>query len=138
MTVLIVLIALVAALVILVSALVIVLVVVILLTTVSCSKKEHMHTFEETWTTNDEKHWKASTCEHRIKLQEGKHDFGDSEMGAGNGKSYYTCKICGYIKDAEHTHVYSEWTIQTAATLLEEGMEYRACTYAGCDEREIL
>jgi len=59
-------------------------------------QEEHTHTFESSWSTNDNKHWKASTCGHSVTKDEGKHDFGDNEK---------KCKTCGlsnpnYDKDA--------------------------------------
>lgn len=118
------------------SLLCILLATTMLVSVVACSKEEHTHTFADAWSSSDEKHWKASTCGHDVKDQEGDHVFGNGEMGAENTKIYYTCQTCGYIKSEEHTHVYGEWKTQTPATLFADGVEYRVCTYVGCEAKE--
>lgn len=68
----------------------------------------HTHTFSEEWSSDNESHWFAATCEHseeknHIEL----HIFGtleETEWG-----TITTCQICGYEK--KHYHTYSKWSI---------------------------
>lgn len=54
----------------------------------------HQHTFSETWTITESKHWRVATCEHDTLItDEGAHD----ENGEG-GK----CSVCGF----KHQHTY--------------------------------
>ena len=64
----------------------------------------HTHTFSEKWSSDDNKHWHAATCEHTDEKQ----DLGDHEWIEGiinnptcenSGLKVYTCKTCGQTKE---------------------------------------
>lgn len=65
----------------------------------ACGDKEpeHQHTYAESWSTSDSKHWHESTCEHKgLKNNEAAHD----KKGADG-----SCSVCGY---KPHVHTYAE------------------------------
>ena len=51
-------------------------------------KRSHTHTYADTWTTSEEMHWKADTCGHDTKSEEGYHSF-DSNL---------VCTVCGFTR----------------------------------------
>lgn len=61
----------------------------------ACGAK-HEHTFSETYSYNDTKHWYAATCGHDVKKGESAHVF--------NGN--YEC-VCGYRHEHEYAEAYS-------------------------------
>ncbi len=62
---------------------------------------EHVHTFEEHWSGDENDHWHEASCEHEDQLSE-KAPHEDQD---GND----VCDVCGYHK--EHVHTYEEqWT----------------------------
>lgn len=71
--------------------------------TTTINKLEHVHTFETGWTTNEEKHWHASSCGHDVKKSEEDHKFGSwivetpADYGVV-GKEKATCETCSYSK----------------------------------------
>ncbi len=59
----------------------------------------HTHTFSEDWTSDDNNHWHAATCEHTDEREAvGAHTYGT------DGK----CTVCEKEKPAEHTHTYAD------------------------------
>jgi|GEM_PF-3995596 len=70
--------------------------------------KPHVHTFEDTWSYNDSRHWYAATCEHKT-------------------LNYGTA-----------AHTMGEWSIKTEATCSKEGAEARACSVCGYEEVRSL
>ena len=51
----------------------------------TCATAAHVHTFESTWTTDENKHWHAATCDHsNEKKDEGDHEL--NELGI--------CEVC--------------------------------------------
>ena len=48
----------------------------------------HAHTYAEAWSSSAESHWKADTCGHGTKTDEGYHSF-DPQL---------VCKVCGYAE----------------------------------------
>ena len=103
---------------------------------VACGKTppEHMHTYADTWSSADSGHWKAATCGHEEKSEEGAHEFGNAELIAGELCS--TCKVCGFVKKEIHVHEYGEWEVVTAASIFADGEETRACKFVGCEASE--
>ena len=62
----------------------------------------HEHTFSEQWSSDENKHWHAATCEHTGEISSLKsHIFGDDDI----------CDVCGFEKQpspAPHEHTFSE------------------------------
>lgn len=48
--------------------------------------QEHIHTYDEEWSTDKEYHWHASTCEHDLTADMAQHSF----------DIYGKCNVCGY------------------------------------------
>ncbi len=62
---------------------------------------DHTHTFEEHWSTDENDHWHAASCEHTEEIAD-KAAHVDED---GND----VCDVCGFRKD--HVHTYEEaWT----------------------------
>ena len=67
------------------------------------------HTYQETWTHDEEKHWKESTCEGHdpvLKIEEAAHDFSEwtTKIEAGYGINKVEerdCTVCGYHEENE-------------------------------------
>ena len=88
--------------------------------TEAIEKLQHKHTYESSWSSDDNYHWIASSCGHDDK-DKGVHIFDEGWVekeatDTENGIMIYTCITCGYyyeeeIISANHTHTYSdEWT----------------------------
>ena len=65
--------------------------------------EEHVHTFEEGWTSNASKHWHKATCGHNVKDGEAAHTFGDpydvvAPTCEKAGSQKVKCSVCGYEK----------------------------------------
>ena len=64
----------------------------------------HEHTFSTTWTTNEEYHWHAATCEHVDELRDKEeHEWNEGVVTKNpttteNGEKVYTCSVCEYKK----------------------------------------
>ena len=66
-------------------------------------QEEHVHTFEEAWSSNASKHWHKATCGHNVKGDEANHAWGDPTdvvpaTCTENGSQNLTCTVCGYVK----------------------------------------
>ena len=65
--------------------------------------EEHVHTFEEGWTSNASKHWHKATCGHNVKGDEAAHVWGapyevvDATCEKA-GSQKVKCSVCGYEK----------------------------------------
>ena len=59
----------------------------------------HIHTYDETWTSNQTKHWKAAKCTHSVKLEEADH-VGVDDDGV--------CDVCGWSAEATHQHTFKD------------------------------
>ena len=71
--------------------------------TESVAKLDHTHTFAEAWTSNETKHWHASTCGHDVKKDEANHAWGEGVITTPAttttpGVKTYTCTVCEYQK----------------------------------------
>lgn len=67
-------------------------------------KLEHVHTFENTWTSDETYHWHASTCGHDVVDGKAEHEFGnwitdDEPTATEEGSKHRTCSICGYVEE---------------------------------------
>ncbi len=93
---------------------------VMLLTVMSaCKPKEHVHTFDEAWQSDETDHWHQATCEHAEEIA----DKAPHEDLDSNG----LCDICGYAMD--HTHTYSDkWSFN-------QDEHYHAPT-CGCNAKD--
>lgn len=67
---------------------------------------DHVHTFEDGWSYNADKHWHSATCSHaNEKLGEEAHSFVLDAEGSSNATIYeegyalYKCSVCGYEKE---------------------------------------
>ncbi len=82
----------------------------------------HIHTYSEAWTSDEENHWHAATCEHKDEvIDKAAHTFGDwtvtkEATEEAEGTKERSCTVCGYtvpevIEKLEHTHKFAtEWT----------------------------
>ncbi len=73
--------------------------------TESIDKLTHTHTFDETtWTSNNEGHWHAATCEHTTEtIAFAEHTWDDGEITTpatetADGVKTYTCTVCNATK----------------------------------------
>ena len=71
----------------------------------------HTHTYADAWSSSGESHWKAASCGHEEKSEEGAHQFGDAELIEGELCS--SCSVCGFVKKEIHAHEYGEWGSNT-------------------------
>ena len=67
---------------------------------------DHVHTYEDGWSYNADKHWHSATCSHaNEKLGEEAHSFVLDAEGSSNATIYeegyalYKCSVCGYEKE---------------------------------------
>lgn len=58
---------------------------------------DHVHTYDETWTSNETKHWYAAKCTHSVKKDEADH-VDENNDGV--------CDVCGWSADATHQHTF--------------------------------
>ena len=82
----------------------------------------HTHTFAETWTNDENKHWHAATCSHTTERKdETTHTFDNwitvkEATQTEEGSKKRTCSTCNYKQTApiavlNHTHTFAEtWT----------------------------
>ena len=84
---------------------------------------EHVHTFEEGWSTSTTSHWHAPTCGHDVKGSEGAHEFGDWTIT--ESKHEHTCSVCGYKFSADHE--WGDWHISASSNKIDE----RECSVCG-------
>lgn len=71
--------------------------------TESVAKLTHTHTFAEEWTSDETKHWHASTCGHDVKKDEANHAWDDGVITTPAttttpGVKTYTCTVCDKTK----------------------------------------
>lgn len=65
--------------------------------------KKHAHTFESSWSFDENNHWHAATCEHVDEINMyGQHTFGDWVIQKDStisefGNKTKTCSECGYV-----------------------------------------
>ena len=69
----------------------------------SVSDPSHTHTFADTWSFDETKHWHAPICEHGLVNDEAEHTFNDGEITTPateetEGVRTLTCTVCGYVK----------------------------------------
>ena len=62
--------------------------------------EEHTHTYEETWTSNEESHWHKASCGHSLTKDAAPHVDADN-----NG----ICDVCAYDEKCAHEYK-TEWT----------------------------
>ncbi len=75
------------------------LMLVMMLTVLSaCKPKEHVHTFDEAWQSDETDHWHQATCEHAEEIADKAphEDLDDNDL----------CDVCGYAMS--HVHTYSD------------------------------
>ncbi len=78
--------------------------------------ESHSHTFAESWSSDETKHWHAADCGHDVKKDEDEHTFNSGEITTPateetEGLKTFTCTVCGYKKTesipvAGHTHTF--------------------------------
>lgn len=78
--------------------------------------ESHSHTFAESWTFDETKHWHAADCGHDEKKDEAEHTFNDGEITTPptettEGVKTFTCTVCSYKKTESipalgHTHTF--------------------------------
>ncbi|MCQ2802326.1 MAG: hypothetical protein MJ225_01415, partial [Bacilli bacterium] len=73
--------------------------------------QQHVHTFESTYTFDEEYHWKKATCEHKDEIAElGEHTFNED----------YECTVCHYKPFAEVTYCISKVEKRTVKDYLKD------------------
>ena len=60
------------------------------------TKDNHIHTYSDNWSSDDNYHWKSATCGHDV-VEKFEHEF-DEGVVWKEGYLTYTCSICGYQK----------------------------------------
>ena len=72
--------------------------------TIKTGKLDHVHTFTDVWSYDDEYHWHSATCGHDVSSEKAQHDW-DSGVVTNQATVYdagiktYTCSICGATKE---------------------------------------
>ena len=107
--------------------------------TTNSSDPIHVHTFEESWTSNATKHWHRATCGHNIKSDEAAHTWTDYNVIATatcteNGAQEKFCTVCGYRVTQEIKalgHEFDENNINwiQEPTCTEQGIAYLECIH---------
>lgn len=67
---------------------------------------EHLHTYSDEYSHNENYHWRQATCEHNLKVDYWHHRFGEEEVlysptYESIGLARKTCTECGYVKNIE-------------------------------------
>ena len=88
--------------------------------------ESHSHTFAESWSSDETKHWHAADCGHDVKKDEAEHTFNSGEITSPateekNGEKTFTCAVCGYKKTESipalgHTHTFDTENWEKDAT----------------------
>ena len=111
------------------------------------SSEEHVHTFEDAWTSNSSKHWHKATCGHNVKGDEAEHTFGDPydiepATCTENGSQKRKCSVCDYVKnetlpklnhDEQPAEGSDAWTIVRNATCTVDGLKTYHCSKCDTD-----
>jgi len=90
---------------------------------------DHVHTYEDNWSSDDKQHWHAATCGHNVASAKANHvDYNQDG----------TCDTCGWF-DQSHTHTFSDaWETDVvyhwhAATCEHIGAESEKAEHADTD-----
>lgn len=80
--------------------------------------ESHSHTFAESWSSDETKHWHAADCGHDVKKDEAEHTFNSGEITTPatettEGVKTFTCTVCSYKKTESipvlgHTHTFAD------------------------------
>lgn len=62
----------------------------------SSSSSIHEHTYANSWSHDENKHWYDDTCGHKTKKDEGSHAFNEGKETEEGTE--FTCTVCGYAK----------------------------------------
>ena len=94
---------------------------------------EHVHTFADEWSHDDDYHWHEPTCGHEVTADYGRHEFSQTNKQDATEQSAgfidYECSICHYTKREVlpiivHNHQISQRTTQhVAPTCTEDGYD---------------
>lgn len=100
-------------------------------------KKEsliHTHTFSDTYSSDENNHWKECTndyCDEKTEFASHSYDSGER---IGDFVKY-KCTVCGYEKQEAyvepHDHVYGEW-------VHDANSHWKECTFEGCTLKSEL
>ncbi len=94
------------------------------------------HNYSETWTSDAENHWHASTCGHEVTEGKTAHTFGDWITTKDASGHWKECE-CGEKKDFEE-HTYGTWNVTTEPTTNTEGRNERTCSNCGYAEDSVV
>ena len=108
---------------------------------------DHVHTYADSWSKDENYHWHAATCEHTTEVKDkAAHIWNAGEitipaMEDSEGEKTYTCTICGATKTEainklSHIHAFGDWESYTDATCTAKGEERRYCTCGDHESRE--
>ena len=93
--------------------------VFLMLVSLSACKVSHTHDFSGDWQTDANDHWKECTdegCDQRTGFAA--HVFDDGSADVDSGKKVYTCKVCEFTREEDHTArtevSADEWAAATA------------------------
>ena len=71
--------------------------------------EDHVHSFSESYSFDEENHWRECSCGEKSDLSE--HEF--EITASDDAETVYTCTVCGYEKTVEsetpHVHEYGDW-----------------------------
>lgn len=67
---------------------------------------DHVHTYEEAWTSDETNHWYAVSCGHSVEVKDKAAHVDEGNDGA--------CDVCGFDNGHIHTWNKAEWTNDTA------------------------
>ncbi len=93
-----------------------------LICTLYTGELEHEHTFASTWSSDDDYHWHAATCEHTDKVsKKAEHEWNEGVITTpateeADGVKTYSCTVCNKTKTEripalEHKHTFaSTWS----------------------------
>ena len=112
------------------------LLIALMMFVLSACSDGHTHTYSDDWSSSSDGHWKDSTCEHEGKSEMSVHSFDDGAISTDKTVIFYTCSVCGYIDQKEHTHSFTDWQTTEAASIFEKGEQTRSCTHVLCGETE--
>ncbi len=109
--------------------------------TVTVTEAAHTHTYSDDWSSSDEEHWHAATCDHDVVKDKADHEWDDGEITTAptcdsTGVKTFTCEVCDKTKTesvaVSDAHEWDDGEVTTAATCTTAGVKTITCE--NCDE----
>jgi hypothetical protein len=102
---------------------------------------EHIHTYADAWTSDEESHWRVATCSHAEEMiGKSKHYWNNGVVTivpteTSEGETTYTCIVCEYrrvekLPTLSHTHAFTVKTtdyLHSAADCTHKATYYYSC-----------